>query len=425
MSRKYDSYKDSGVEWIGEIPKHWVTKKMKYLVEICNGSDFKEHFVEEGGFPVFGSGGEFSRSSKYLYDDTSVLLGRKGSVDKPKIVYEPFWCSDTTYYTKIFHIINPQFFYYLVQLIDFDKHTYGSTIPSMTKSVYEEMVFPFVHLSEQLKIVDYLDTKTSIIDSLIEKTQRKIELLKEKRTSLINEVVTKGLNPNVEMKDSGVEWIGEIPKHWKTIRVKFLLKPYEGIKIGPFGSSLKLDSLTDSGIKIYGQSNVIKEDFSLGERYLTEERFESEFQQYEILDGDVLVTMMGTTGKCKVFSKDFERGILDSHLLRLRFDEEIFNSILFSIILEKSHYLKNQIRLMSKGSIMEGLNSSIVKDLIVLSPPIGEQLNIISFLNGQTSIIDKTISIEERRIELLKEYRQSLISEVVTGKVKVTTDEHT
>lgn len=189
-----EKMKDSGVDWIGEIPEHWITKKMKFLVQICNGSDFKDFTLEEGGFPVYGSGGEFSRSSKFIYDKISVLLGRKGSIDKPKIVDEPFWCSDTTYYTKIKNGVNPYFFYYLVQQINFERYVYGSTIPSMTKSVYDEMVFPYPLINEQNQIVDFLDSKTKEIDDLVQLEQKKIDLLKEYRQSLISEVVTGKIN---------------------------------------------------------------------------------------------------------------------------------------------------------------------------------------------------------------------------------------
>ena len=283
------------------------------------------------------------------------------------------------------------------------------------------IVVPPIH--EQQQIVSFLDTKTSLIDSLIEKTQRKIELLKEKRTSLINEVVTKGLNPNVEMKDSGMVWIGEIPSHWGIKKVKHLIEDYGGIKIGPFGSSLKLDTLTEDGIKVYGQGNVIKDDFTLGHRHIPIERFESDFTQYEIYEGDVLITMMGTTGKSKVFKQSYKRGILDSHLLRLRFKKTSFISHLFVTILQESDYVFTQLKLTSKGSIMEGLNSSIVKELTLMTPPISEQQQMVEYLDEQTQLIDNIISIEEKRIELLKEYRQSIISELVTGKLKVTTDE--
>lgn len=215
-------------------------------------------------------------------------------------------------------------------------------------------------------------------------------------------------------KDSGFEWIGEIPSHWEVSKVKFLLKPIEGIKIGPFGSSLKLDSLSDCGIKIYGQGNVIKDDFTLGERYIPVDRFEEDFKVYEIYDGDVLVTMMGTTGKSKVFSDKFEKGILDSHLIRLRFNKTKFNSYLFTIILEQSNYVFSQLKLNSKGSIMEGLNSSIVKDLSILVPPNNEQTVITNFLDHKTTQIDHLIFKKEQFIQLLEEERVAVINQAVT-----------
>lgn len=188
--------KDSGVEWIGEIPESWVIKKMKYLVKICNGSDFKNFTLEEGGYPVYGSGGVFSRSSEFIYDKISVLLGRKGSVDKPKIVNEPFWCSDTTYFTKIKENVNPYYFFFLVQQIKFDLYIYGSAIPSMTKSVYDEMLFPYPNIQEQEEIVEYLDKHTKEIDDLVSMEQKKIELLKEYRQSIISEVITGKIKVN-------------------------------------------------------------------------------------------------------------------------------------------------------------------------------------------------------------------------------------
>lgn len=222
------------------------------------------------------------------------------------------------------------------------------------------------------------------------------------------------MKPYPSYKDSGVEWIGKIPNHWEQKKVKYLLNESDGIKIGPFGSSLKLDTLTDSGIKIYGQGNLIKDDFNLGHRYLPIERFENDFLQYEIVDGDVLVTMMGTTGKSKVFKCSYERGILDSHLLRLRFNKSKLISELFTILLEESDYLFHQIKLSSKGSIMEGLNSSIIKELQIIKPPLPEQQQIVSFLDHKTQKIDELVEKTGQKINLLKEKRTSLIDHCVT-----------
>ena len=222
------------------------------------------------------------------------------------------------------------------------------------------------------------------------------------------------MKPYPSYKNSGVECVGDIPTDWQVKRVKYLLNSYDGIKIGPFGSALKLDTLSDSGIKIYGQANIIKDDFTLGHRYLTVEQFNKNFTQYEIIDGDVLVTMMGTTGKSKVFNDAYEKGILDSHLLRLRFNKLKLSSHLFSILLQQSDYIFQQLKLSSKGSIMEGLNSSIVRELSVITPPPHEQTGVLSYLDAKTQKIDKLITLTEQKIEFLKEQRIALINHCVT-----------
>lgn len=220
--------------------------------------------------------------------------------------------------------------------------------------------------------------------------------------------------PYPSYTESNFDFIPKYPSHWELKRVKYLINEIDGIKIGPFGSSLKLNTLTTDGIKIYGQGNVIKNNFTLGHRHLPVERFKSDFSQYEILDGDVLITMMGTTGKSKVFRKEFKRGIIDSHLIRLRFQKNQFNSDLFVITLQESEYMFNQLKLKSNGSIMEGLNSSIVKDLYVVKPPLGEQKQIERFLHRANEKISRIVENLESQQSLIEQKRFSVITQAVT-----------
>jgi len=215
-------------------------------------------------------------------------------------------------------------------------------------------------------------------------------------------------------KSSGVEWIGNIPEHWSIKPIKYLLKEgKDGIRIGPFGSSLKSDHLSPGGYKIYGQENIINNNFELGWRYINDKKF-SELSDYETKTGDVLVTMMGTTGKCKVVPQNIERGIIDSHLIRLRVNEKKFIPKLFADLVNNSHYVFSQIKLTSKGSIMEGLNSTIIKNLFLLVPSIEEQTAIAKYLDEKTEQIDKLIAGKRRLIELLKEERTAIINQAVT-----------
>jgi len=182
--------KDSGIEWLGEIPKHWKVVKFKYLAKIFNGKEQSEVIDNNGEYPIYGSGGIFCYANNYLFNKPSVLLGRKGTIDKPLYVETPFWTVDTMFYTKIFKNVFPKFFYYLAKTIPFDKYKSGSAIPSMTQNdlLYNQFALP-LSLEEQKNIVSYIETEFSKIDTIIEKTQKEIELIQEYKTSFISEVV--------------------------------------------------------------------------------------------------------------------------------------------------------------------------------------------------------------------------------------------
>ncbi|MDR4520176.1 MAG: restriction endonuclease subunit S [Nitrosomonas sp.] len=214
-------------------------------------------------------------------------------------------------------------------------------------------------------------------------------------------------------KDSGVEWLGEVPEHWEVKRVRHLLRQsYDGLKIGPFGSQLTSQMLASSGYRVFGQENVIANDFTLGERFISEDKFK-ELAVYEIKSGDILITMMGTSGRCAIAPDNIETGIMDSHLLRMRVTDGVRHRFI-QLLIDESAYIAHQIRFLGKGSIMHGLNSSIIKELVVTTPSIVEQDRILSFLNRETTKIDELIAEQQRLVELLKEKRQAVISHAVT-----------
>ena len=247
----------------------------------------------------------------------------------------------------------------------------------------------------------YLDRKTTLIDSLTEKTVRKIELLKEKRTSLINEVVTKGLNPDVEMKESGVEWIGEIPSHWGIEKLKYFISMMNekgspsptDIRISPEnvenGTGVCLDYFSDH----FGEGVIFdKGDILLNKlRLYLKKIIYCDFQGFSMGEMIVLRTLKGTDRYH--FYTFFHQGLIDG------------------------------LDVLSTGVKLPRVSPKDILNNPHPFPPLHEQEQIVEYLDEQTSIIDSTITTEEKRIELLKEYRQSLISEVVTGKVKVTRDE--
>ena len=424
--QKYPTYKTSNIDWIGEIPSHWKVKKLKYFAQIMNGKDYQEFVLEEGGYPVFGTGGIFARCSKFLHNKPSVLLGRKGSVSNPQFVTEPFWTSDTTYYTDIKNDVEPMFLFHLVKQIQFDLYIYGSAIPSMTKSVYDDMLFPCPPLTEQQSIVAYLDEKTALIDELMAKKESKIALLKEQRAALINQAVTKGLNLNVKMKDSKIEWIGVVPEHWKYIPLKYVTLTERGIQTGPFGTQLNTKDYVDSGVKVLNQKTLIDEDYSLGEEYITLEK-NKELKGFEVNSGDIILGTRGsfgtknrtTFGKCSIVPNDIGECVLHPCLIRIRLDEVLITKEFFKYFVNESTYFLDEIVHTSNSTTIEVIYGVTLKDIKFPLPPLSEQQAIVAYLDEETSLIDKNIEIEQQKISTLKEYRQSLISNVVTGKVKV------
>ncbi|MEB2791042.1 restriction endonuclease subunit S [Campylobacter upsaliensis] len=188
------AYKPSGIEYLGLIPHHWEVRRMKFMASIHNGREQTEIADENGIYPIYGSGGILGKSMYFIYDKPSVLLGRKGTIDKPLFVEEPFWTIDTMFYTSVSKIVLPKYFYYLCLTIDFQFYISGSAIPSMTQYDLANISFALPPLQEQKQIANFLDEKCEKINSAIEKTKRQIKLIKEYKNTLINEAVCGRIN---------------------------------------------------------------------------------------------------------------------------------------------------------------------------------------------------------------------------------------
>lgn len=181
--------KPSGIEWLGDVPAHWVVVQFKQFVDIQNGSDHK-HIEEAEGYPVLGSGGVFTYASDFMYDGESVLLGRKGTIDKPLYITGPFWTVDTMYWTKINPLISGRFTYYTALTIPFDYYSTNTALPSMTKGALSSHLVARPPLNEQTQIAAFLDRETAKIDELTTEAKRAINLLQERRAALISAAVT-------------------------------------------------------------------------------------------------------------------------------------------------------------------------------------------------------------------------------------------
>ena len=344
--------KDSGIEWIGEVPQNWLTKKLKYCVDLRlqKTADKAASTSYIGLEHVTSFIGTLCKDYEAITDfngDTldfcegDVLFGKL----RPYLA-KAYQAKDNGRCSSEFWVMNPTgiegryLLYYVLShgfISDIDHSTFGVKMPRAEWSFAGNEKIPFPSLAEQHRISEYLDTKCAEIDALIAAKEKTNALLRERRQSIIYEAVTKGLDPNAPMKDSGVEWIGEISEGWKTVRIKHVIDRSEyGIKIGPFGSTLANRTLISGPYNVYSQANLISNSFSDTNHHIDGNTFD-DLRGYEVKPGDVCVSMMGTIGKCRVVPAGITKGIMDSHLIKIRLDEEQIDPRFFEYVYDKDN----------------------------------------------------------------------------------------
>ena len=414
MKQRYDSYKPSGIDWIGEIPSHWKLPRVKQFVKINNGSDPKT----EGNIPVYGSGsGSFKTCGEYKIGPT-VLLGRKGAtLHIPHWIEGKYWNVDTAFDTKIIKGLHFRLFFYLSTLFDYNRYKSETTLPSMTQTDYGNMYIPLPPIGEQEAIAAWLDEKCGEIDNAIAKIDREIELIDELKQSEISRVVTRGLNPDVPLRSSGIDWIGDVPKHWTKSRIKH--------------------HICRSAAGVWGEDEKGNEDdvicfriadFNYGERRLdfdkiTLRNIDSKQLEGRLLSkGDLLIeksgggdaTPVGRVVYCNYSSKATYTNFIHSITLKKDVDSRFF-LFYFNML------YSNKINLLFFNQTT-GLQNLQVGDYLAQSlylPPLSEQQAIADYLDKKCAEIDGLKEKLVKKRETLKELRQAIISEVVTGKRKV------
>ena len=411
--------KESGIDWIGQIPEEWEVTKLKYALLISNGKDYKDIEVEEGGYPVIGSGGVFARARNYMYDGDVVLLGRKGTIDKPLFYSGKFWTVDTMFYSTALNGNNIKFMYYSSLLIPFSYYSTATALPSMTQSDLNNHVLCLPSVSEQQKIADFLDKKTAQLDKVKVLLEEQIQKLKDYRASLIYETVTKGLDKTAPMKDSGIDWIGQVPQGWGVSKLKFILeKGINSIKVGPFGSSLSGDAIRSSGKWVYNQRNVLDNNFTETDFYISEAKCK-ELKNFSVSSGDILLTTRGTIGRVAIVPKKYCEGIIHPCLMKFKVDSKIVLPELIKYLFNDIPLVREQLNFLSNSTTIDVIYSYNLKNIIIPIIPIEEQYSTLEVLDRQTSDVDSLIKIKQKHIENINKQRQTLIYDYVTGKRRV------
>jgi type I restriction enzyme S subunit len=422
--KSYNSYKSSEIDWIDQIPSHWSEKRIKYLFSekpSTQNTDLNSGSISFGSV-VYKDDNSIPESTKLSYQE--VLVG-EFLVNPLNLNYDlkslRTALSDKNVVVSQGYIVlrleeretDQYFFKHLLRVFDVEHmKSLGSGVrQTISFNHLGTEALPLPPIKEQKAIASFLDTKTSLIDSLIEKTQRKIELLKEKRTSLINEVVTKGLNPNVEMKDSGVEWIGTMPNNWVKKKVSWISK----VASGTTPKSDNKEYYENGTVKWLNTGDLNDGFLSTTKKLITQKAVDDcKLKQYSSYS--VVVAMYGATiGKTSVITEPMT---VNQACCVINDIKEVSSTWVYYVFLAS----KSNLIFQGEGGGQPNINQETIRSHFVTIPPLSEQNRILTFLNEQTELIDKSVSIEEERIKLLKEYRQSLISSVVTGKIKVTED---
>lgn len=439
---RYSEYKNSEVEWLGQVPSKWEVKRVKHTTYLKGRVGWKgltsDEYLETG-YAYLVTGTDFSKKfinwndchcvEQARYDDDpfiqlrdgDLLITKDGTIGKLALVARldrPACLNSGIFLIRPTSCYVTDYMYWVLQSDAFkgfcDLSSLGSTIQHLYQNVFENFAFPVPSLEEQTAIATFLDRETGKIDALIAEQEKLLVLLAEKRQATISHAVTKGLNPDAPMKDSGCVWLGDVPSDWTITRMKHVIR--EGIA-GPYGSSLTKSTYVASGYRVYGQQQVIPNDFSVGDYYISEEKL-SEMTRYLVRPNDVLMSVMGTIGRAALVPDDVEPGIINPRLVLYRVIEEIIAPRYLQVFINNPTS-QRYFSLAAQGTTMEGLNMVSIGELQIPLPSLEEQHKILEFISHETACLDALTAEATRAIDLLKERRTALISAAVTGKIDV------
>lgn len=426
---RYEKYKDSGVEWLGEVPADWKTVPLKHLAEFINGDAFKPTEWADAGVPIIriqnlNGGEEFNYfdgdiEDRYLVHDGDLLFGwsgNRGTSFGPFLWRRQEVCALNQHIFRVVpRSMEKRCLYWLLKAVTAHVEDQAHGIIGMvhvTKGDLGAISVPVPTPPEQAAIATFLDHEAAKIDALVEEQKRLIELLKEKRQAVISDAVTKGLNPNVPMKDSGVEWLGEVPAHWEVTAIKrFCITITDGAHVSPE---------TDNGVICFVSTKDIGNDLIDFDGCL-----KTSEASYELMVrsgcrpvvGDVLFSKDGTIGRTVVVREDREFAVASS-LIIIRPNPAVLRSEFLNYLCQ-STAVANQVEGYVKGAGLPRLSIQNLLKVLAIFPPVDEQAEITSFLDRERGKANALIVEAESVVGLLQERRTALISAAVTGKIDV------
>ena len=432
--KQYDSYKDSGIEWIGKIPSHWDCVRLKfYCAPLKSGGTPKsddQRFYSSEGTPWVAISD--MSSTTFIYD-TEKHLTKEGIEDKRLVIYPVGTLLYSIYATlgKVSELKVPACINQAILAIS-PKSEYNRVYFRYCLQTQEQFVFSLSNgntqnnlnadkvanfnlvlppLSEQQNIATYLEEKCGEIDKAIATQEKRVELLKELRQNIITQAVTRGIHPDAPLKDSGVEWIGEVPEHWEVMKTSLI---YSNIGSGttPSTSNTAYYTEGEDGFFWLQTGDLNDGEINNTSKKITEIAIkECNLKFYPV--NSVVIAMYGATigkvGLLKIKTATNQACCVLPH------SNKMIPNFSFYLYLSA----KTPMLLEAMGGGQPNISQDIIKKLRIPVPPLSEQQEIVSYIESQTARLDKSIEKAEHQIELLQELKQSVITEVVTGKRKV------
>ena len=395
--------KDSGIEYLGHVPKNWKLASAKFFVSIANGSDPKT----DGDVPVYGSGKGSFRTCGESKEGPAVLLGRKGTVDIPQYIEGKYWNVDTAFDVKAKSGYVLRFFYYLSTCFDYKRYSTQTALPSMTQTNYNSMRIIVPDISEQEDIISYLDDCCSKIDAIIDEAKASIEEYKELKQAVIYEAVTKGLDKTVDMKIYN-DWFDKCPSNWEYKQIRYLYELRDERNFKPLSEVNLISLYTDQGV--IQHADIEK---TSGNKAVTADGYKKVYPEDIVVN--IILCWMGAMGRSEYEgvtspAYDVYKPIGCSKVCS-RYYHYLFRTDRFS---KKCYTVGRGIMMMRWRTY-----SSQFRAIKVPVPPYNEQIEIANYLDKRISNMEELINAKQSLIEDLEAYKKSLIYEVVTGKRKV------
>jgi type I restriction enzyme S subunit len=417
-----EKMKPSGIAWIGDVPQSWKISRLKYNVTCLDERRIPVDAAlrNPGPYPYWGAGSIVDYVDNYIFDEELVLLGEDGApfFDKYRpvafLIAEKIWANNHIHVIKGKPGICNRFLVHYLNSVEYREYINGSILNKLTQGNMNEIVCPIPSDVEQEAIADFLDSQCAKIDGVIADIEKQIEILQKYKKSLITEAVTKGLDRSAPMKDSGIEWIGKIPAHWATNRLRYVAS----VKTGPFGTQLSADEYVDEGVPIINVKNIGYGSILAEDLDFVPESVADRLSVHRLKLDDIVFGRKGAVDKHAIITNEYVNWVQGSDCIRVRSNPEI-NSGYLNYLFD-STYFGSYVMLYAVGATMPSMSSDILLNARILVPPVQEQRDIAAYLNKQCGKINAIITNKQAQLDTIRSHKKSLIYEYVTGKKRVT-----